>query len=647
MTLRLQLVLTTTLLFLLMFAGVAIISVNNTRHYLVEQMASHAQDTATSLGLSLSPHMKRNDLPSMRSMVDAIFDRGYYRKIEVDSIHGEPMIQRILPVKVEGVPAWFVNFVPLETPDGESVIMSGWRQAAVVHVRSHPGYAYQQLWRNSIDEMRWFALLASITLTLGFILLHFMLRSLREVEKQANAISVREYLIQEKLPWTRDLRRVVEVMNKMSMKVRQMFLEQESLAEMLRAETLLDPVTGIGNRRYFDSRLENLIRSPEEFYSGILFLIVLEDFGEFNEKAGFGAGDDMLRNIAQGLKSMAEERGGGILARFSGANFVLLVPNMVRDEAGQVAERVTSLLRNAFPESESGGIGHVGVAFFGKGMSSSELLSEADMALRTAQSQGPLGWHMFDGNIAKTREAPGANYWRGLLESVIEEEGVVLHFQPVVSSSGDMLHHEVLLRIRRGDELVNAGVFMPMAENLGYSSRLDRLVVKKILELLGGADADKFAINLSIQSVTDHDFLIWLEGRMQSLGRNSASLRFEIPEYDVVRQLQAVDEFIARLGRFGCGFGVDHCGRGFASFGYLGFLKLDYLKIDGSYIRGIERERGNQFLVQAIARIAHEVDIKVIAEAVETVAERDALARLYVDGYKGYLIGKPSDSRTE
>ncbi len=390
--------------------------------------------------------------------------------------------------------------------------------------------------------------------------------------------------------------------------------------------------------------MENLVRSHEEFYSGALFLVAIEGFRDYNGKTGFESGDALLRMIAEGLKAIAQDMRGSILARFSGANFVLLSPNMAPDETGAVAERMTGLLRNAFPESVSSGIGHVGIALFEKGMSSSELLSEADMALRAAQGQGPLGWHRLEGKIERTGDVPGAGYWRSLLKTVIDEESIVLHFQPVVSIGGDdTLHHEVLLRIRRGEELLNAGIFMPMAESLGYSSRFDRLVVKKTLSMLGDNETRKFAVNLSVQSLVEHDFMGWLEDELQLLGNRSGRLRFELPEYDVVRHLDAVNAFIARLGRFGCGFGVDHCGRGFASFGYLGSLKIDYLKIDGSYIRGIGSERGNQFLVQAIARIAHEVDIKVIAEAVETVEERDTLTRLYVDGYKGYLVGKPDE----
>ncbi len=642
MTLRMQLTLTVALLFLLTFVGMSVISVDNARRYLAEQLASHAQDTATSLGLSLSPPMKRNDLPTMTSMVDAIFDRGYYREITVRSIHGKMLIRRNLPVKVEGVPAWFVNLVSIETPEEEALVMSGWRQAAVVQVRSHPGYAYRQLWRNSMDELAWFSALASITLVLGSIAMHFMLRALHAVEKQADAISARDYLIQEKLPWTKDLRQVVEVMNRMSSKVRQSFEEQQKLAEMLRAESYLDPVTGIGNRRHFDVQLANLIHSHEEFHSGAIFMVALAGFGDYNGKAGFEAGDVLLCNVAGGLRAIAEDMKGAVLARFRGATFVLLVPNVGLGEIESIADQLIEKLGPLIPRDQQWKEGalHVGIASFEKGMSASSLLSEADMALRSAQSRGPLGWNRFEGRLA-AEEVRGAGFWREFLEKAVGAEDIRLQFQKVIGQEG-MVHHEVLLRMSHEGELLNAGIFMPMAEGLGYAGRLDRLVISRTLEILRRYKNEKFAINLSAISVSEADFVGWLEERLAGIGRDAARLSFEFSEYDVARHETGIGEMLARISRFGCGFGVDHCGRGFASFGYLAFLKIDYLKIDGSYVRNIDRDRGNQFLVQAISSIAHGLDIRVIAEAVETEAERDILPKLYVDGLQGYLIGKPS-----
>lgn len=633
MTLRAQLSGILALLFALVFAGVSVVSVEGARRYLAEQLASHAQDTATSLGLSLSRPMKQGDLPTMTSMVDAIFDRGYYREITVRSIHGKTLIRRILPVKVEGVPAWFVRLIHLDTPREEALVMSGWRQAAVIEVASHPGYAYQQLWRNSMGELAWLGMLAAATLILGSIAMHFVLKSLRAVENQADAIGARNYVIQKKLPWTKDLRRVVEVMNRMSTKVRQDFEAQQMLADMLRSEVYLDPVTGIGNRRHFDTQIANLVASTEEFYNGALFMIALEGLGPYNQSAGFEAGNVLLRTIAQGLRSLSEDMRGVVLARLSGSGFALVVQDIGLIEAERIADRMSERLTALCGEDI---LAHLGLALFAKGMSVSMLIAEADMALRAAQRNGK--WVRFEGRATVAR---GAEFWKAILEKTAAIGKILLHVQKVMDGGGP-IHHEAFIRMEHEGEILNAGLFMPMAESLGCAGKLDRLVIDQALALLRLHPKEKFAINLSIMTLNEHDFPAWLEGRLKVAGSDAGRLGFEMSEFDVSRHQIDVAKLIGRLKPYGCGFGVDRCGRGFASFGYLASLKIDYLKIDGSYVRNIHLDNGNQFLVQAIAGIAHGVGMRVYAEAVEMEEERATLAKLHVDGFQGFLIGKPA-----
>ncbi len=641
MTLRRQLLLTILLLFFLMFAGVSMISVNNTRHYLVNQMHTSAQDAATSLALSLSSALNENDLKTMNAMVDTVFNRGYFREITVESADGKMLVQRTFPVQVNGVPRWFIDLIPLNMPNAEAYVMPSTLHTAVVVISSHPGLAYQQLWRNSTDQLTWISLVGSGFLILGFIVLHFMLDVLRSVEDQANAICNREYPVQQKLPWTTDLRRVVEVMNRMSIRVKQMFLEQAALTEKLRAETYMDRVTGLGNRNYFNTQVDYQIHDPEKFYGGTLFLLLLDRFKEYNNLHGFEAGDEILVSTAGVLREIEKDAPGSVISRMSGASFALFVPNIDPDASESMAQRLVDALHRV-AEVSTLGIGHVGLALYRKGMSVGKLLAEADMALRTAQSKGEAGWHRLDDALTKAPRIHGADDWRNLFKKVIEEKSIMLQFQTAISTAtGQMLHREVLLRIPdETGELLNAGVFMPMAENLGFSAQLDRLVVVALSKLIADSK-DRFAINLSMNSISDHNFIATLEAILRALDTRANQMMFEFQEYDVVNHVETVQNFISRFQAHGCEFGIDHCGRGFASFGYLRDLKIHYLKLDGSYIREVDNNKGHQFMVQSIAKIAHELDIRVIAEAVETNAERDILMSLYVDGLKGYLIGKP------
>ncbi|MES9905220.1 MAG: LapD/MoxY N-terminal periplasmic domain-containing protein, partial [Sedimenticola sp.] len=298
MTLSKQLIILIAALLLLVFVGTFLISVDNTRDYLEKQLASHAQDAATSLGLSISPHMAEGDLATVRSMTDVIFDRGYYRSIRIEDMKGKPLVDRILPVRIEGVPEWFIERLHLTTPMGESSLMSGWIQAGRVVIKSHPGFAYNQLWQTVAATFWWFIGSLVVVLTIALLLLRWVMKPLGSVERQADAICNREFLILDQLPRTPDLRRIVEAMNRMSAKVKQMLDDLEQLASGLRRQAHQHPVTGLVNKRYFTDTLTNLIRSPEEFSHGVLCLIQLKDFKDYNDRKGYQAGDELLREAA-------------------------------------------------------------------------------------------------------------------------------------------------------------------------------------------------------------------------------------------------------------------------------------------------------------------------------------------------------------
>lgn len=646
MTLSRQLIIVGITLFLLVFAGTFAISVNNTRNYIAAQLESHAQDTATSLGLSLSTAMQQDDRTTMTSMVDAIFDRGYYREIRVVSIDGRPLVERNLKVRIEGVPEWFARLVPLETPHGEALVMAGWRQVGRVTVRSHPGYAYVRLWRESVQTFWLFLGSALAALALGSLLLRLVLRPLKAVEEQARAICNREFPVQERLPWARELRSVVEAMNRMSIKVREMFEEQVRTSERLRAQAYMDPVTGLANRRYFDTHLQHLLRSPDEFAAGALLLIELDDFKRYNEQHGYPAGDRLMREVAAAIGRVCQPL-QCFIARLGGADFAILVPHAGSGEAERMAEQIASALRGLHEQglTEAEGVGHIGIALFRGHETADEFLSEADMALRAAQAKGPNAWHLFEGPALKRADIHDAGYWAERLRKVISDRRIILCFQPVRScrDEGALLHHETLLRIREPDGgLLSAGIFMPMAQKLGLNLELDRLVVSRLKEIAeaGGVDGGRLAVNLSPGTVRDPDFVDWLCGELQRAPSLAARLIIELPERGAVEHLDAARRLAERTGALGVRVSLDHFGRGFASFGYLRNLKIDYLKIDGSYIHGIDQDKDNQFFVQTLARIAHGLDIRIIAESVETRQEWETLQSLEVDGGQGYWVGE-------
>src|SRR5512138_2494935 len=156
MTLYRQLIIFTFLLFLLLFAGTWYAKLESTRSFLTSQLESHAQDTATSLALSISPHVAKKDMTTAEGMINAVFDRGYYQIVKFTDPRQNVLVERVLTVKIENVPHWFIKWIPLKTPEASSDVMAGWNQAGTIYVKSHPGYAYKTLWDDVLSMTFWF-----------------------------------------------------------------------------------------------------------------------------------------------------------------------------------------------------------------------------------------------------------------------------------------------------------------------------------------------------------------------------------------------------------------------------------------------------------------------------------------------------------
>lgn len=650
MTLLRQLILVIVTLFVLLFAGTFAISVSNTKAYLSEQLKTISQDTATSLGLTLSPHFADNEMIVVESMISAVFDSGYYREVTIHALDGKPIIERIAPVNIEAVPPWFIRLFPLDTPRGEALVMAGWQQAGTIHVAASPGQAYITLWTNSLESFWWFLGSSIVTFLLGVLSLHFVLRPLRAVEAQAKAICDREYPVQSTLPWTLELRNVVEAMNRMTTKVKEMFEDQAETIERIRAENYRNHVTGLANRSYFDMQLRYLIGAEDRFLTGALILLEIKDLKRLNEQEGFAKVDALLEGVGKLVREHCARLNGidHFAAHIAGADFSIVLADVTEKHA----EDFVDDLMQALPQLHDTGlidvvdIAHAGVAFY-DGQSITQFLAEADTALRSAQSKGANAWQVHRAAGSDLKQAHSASQWSDILRRILDEKRIVLFSQAVCQATGEkgVHHHEILLRVIDDDgAIVPAGIFIPMAKRLGLIQEIDRLVVREVMARLrqGNTLGGPVAINIFPSSIKDQAFITWLSGELVQAPDIAAQLIFEIAEYGAVEDLTALKTWVNRLRTTGAKTSIDHFGKGFTSFGYLCDTRIDYLKIDGSFITDIANSKDHRFFVESVVKIAHGLDMAVVAEAVESSETAAVLSTLGVDGLQGYGIGVPT-----
>ena len=644
MTLLRQLLIAILALLMMVLAGSLAIGIGHTRSFLDAQLRSHAQDAATSLGLSLSASAAQDDHATIEAMVDALFDSGYYRAVRVVDTDGRALVSRQQADRFDDVPAWFVRLLPLHPPRGEALLMSGWRQLGSVEVTSNPGYAYLELWRTTRDSVGLFGLVAVVAATLAVLGVRILLRPLRATEAQAAAIADREFPIQERLPRSRELRRVVEAMNHMSRKVRTMLDEQIALGERLREQAFRDPVTGLGNRALFDRDLAALLESREAHFQGVLALVQLRHLGHYNATHGYAAGDELLRQAATALRDATGELPAHCLARLTGADFGLLIAVETDDDLAALGQALGEALarlheRGLTPDAD---VGHVGMARRAPHDTPATLLSRADAALRTAQTTAGNAWQL--AREDNGRPARTASAWRTLIGDAVANGRIELYAQPVLQPHDrtGVVHHEVLLRIPADDGLLPAGGFMPMAERLGLAPTVDRAVIGAVLARLQQASAPApLAVNLSPASVGDPQFIDWLLAQLDQHRQVTGRLTFELPEYGASSDTPALRALAGGLAARGCGLGLDHFGRGFNPLGYLAGLKLAYLKVDGRYIQGLASDADSQHFIRTLREVAHGLDCLIIAEGVENAAQLAAVSELRLDGAQGYYLALP------
>jgi diguanylate cyclase (GGDEF)-like protein len=644
MTLLKQLIVLIVALFAFLFCGTVYLNAENSRTFLTEQLTTIAQDSATSLGMQLSPLiLDKNNQVIVERMVDAVFDSGYYREIQIADMEGKTLIFKQAGTRVNQVPDWFIRLFPIETPVGEALMTSGWQQAGTVKIAANPGIAYASLWASSLHALYWYLGASLFTLLVGLVILHFVLRPLRDVEMQALAICNREYPEQAKLPWTLDLRSVVQAMNRMTQKVKEMFAEQAASIERMRAEAYLDSLTGLANRRYFDMHVKQLMEADEPLSHGALMFLEISHLKEINDQKGFRVVDQLLIETAALLKTVVDESAckQAFAARLSGNTFAAFFVDIDQDKAQQLgntlAHRITTLHeRGLTPLSD---VGHVGVAMY-HGQKLKNWLAAVDMALRAAQNDGPNTMHFYAPEGLSGHGSLSASQWKEVLFEALNAQRIELYTQVVNSVEQQLIHQEVFIRLR--DELgeqIPAGLFVPMAKRHGLIQEFDRVVIDMCLRELAKQPNLKLAINLFPASIAHPEFVAWLVGKLSAMPAIATQICFELPEQEAVSQLDDLRRFIEQVGKLGVIVGLDNFGRGFSSFAYLSSLKVHYLKVDGSFTKDIDQNRENQFFMDAIVKIAHGLDLQVIAKSVETPAERAMLESLRVDGEQGFGVG--------
>ncbi len=429
--------------------------------------------------------------------------------------------------------------------------------------------------------------------------------------------------------------------------------EARGITRQMSYQATHDPLTGLVNRREFERRVQErmeLIGRTDG--SSVLCYLDLDRFKVVNDSAGHLAGDGLLRDLAKLLRETV--RDSDTVARLGGDEFGLLLPGCPLDKARQIADglcRKVHEYRYVWKDKVFELGVSIGLVEIGNGSGNLEqLMAAADSACYVAKRQGSHVAVYSAEDETAARES-GEIHWLKTLQSALKDKRFELYSQPITAAFGSSDDQgpamEVFVRLKGDDGIAIAPRdFIGAAEQYRLMSLIDRRVIQTTLTALGNGDIvlpakRSVAINVSGQTLADTQFLEFVVECFDSTGANPAQVCFEISEGAVMANLDFTRRFIGVLHGMGCRFALDDFGSGLGSFANLKNLAIDYLKIDGAFMRNLGRDTVNQEMVTAMMRMARALNIKVIAEQLEDSAAVDAARRIGVDYLQGYAVARP------
>lgn len=428
--------------------------------------------------------------------------------------------------------------------------------------------------------------------------------------------------------------------------------QSRQLAEKLSYQASHDMLTGLINRHEFERRLENtLSRADDEKETHAVFFIDLDQFKLINDTCGHMAGDQLLIQLGNIMREQVRQHDS--VARLGGDEFAILLQYCSPDDARHIADKLRMAIDDfnfAWEERQfkvTASIGVVGIDH--KNTSVADILREADTCCYLAKEKGRNRIQIHQKGDKATAKHQGEMHWVSRIHSGIANKRFVLFGQEIISLNKNHpeKHLELLIRFLNEDgTLTPPGAFLPAAERYGISPKLDRYVVESAFTLLSTNPAllnefDSFCINLSGLSLGDEEVLKNIVTLIKSHPALSNKICFEITETAAISNMQEARYFISQLKRFGCSFALDDFGSGLSSFGYLKSMPVDYVKIDGDFIRDILDDPIDLAMVKSINDIGHLMGKRTIAEFVENDDLKEQLQLMGVDFAQGYGIAKP------
>ncbi len=638
MTLFKQIALLVSMMFLILLAVILANNLRSAAEFQQGQLQTTAQDMATTLGITISNLPEGEDAATLEVLFNAVFDSGYYSRIELHGVDGSLIHGKRREAEIEEVPGWFIDLVPLVPASGSTQVMRGWSQLGQLDLTVHPGFAYRSLYAGLVSTLRWFVLLFLVGMTLLWLVLRYILQPLQRVREQAEAIQANRFVQQEQVPSTVELRRVVEAMNLMVSKVKGIFDDQEQTLQNYQQLLYRDPLTNLGNRRYLLDQLKQGI-ADEAGIHGSMAIVRIAEFERLRERQGYEVSDNLLRILADLMRQAQGEFQADRLSRFNDDEFAFMSQ---QDESG-VEELITALFSEFQQliqrEPDFADIYLVaGIARLDTDEGIGGILSAIDYSLSLADTQGP--WSIEHQRSTGLQLPRGKMMWRAWLEDLLASDQLFLVGQLALGENAQPVQRELFVRARdENDQIVPASAFMPMAASLGMAIDIDKAVFRLIVNNQTVDRSVPLAINLSADFFELAEAQEEFDQLLFSAEQSNSRLCIEASHHVLVQHPVMCAKVAERVRRHGHEFGLDNLDLGL-SLQLLQNAQFNYVKINAQALHDMMRDEHSAGY-QAFKTMTDTMGIRIVAVGVDSEPLFDALRALGIKVLQGNFLDQP------
>lgn len=607
------------------------LSVGSIKAYLEGESQSHAQDTATSLGLSLSPYMADTNDPIIKTMVSAIFDMGYYKEIRLIDTNNKEIISLSNNKEIEGVPSWFVDYLSMSTITAESEISSNWMIRGTVFVTINPSFAYSKLYEQAKTSFYYSLVTFAVSIALLVLLLRITLASLKKINQLALRITEGHFETIESLPWTSEVKNVTLSINIMSRKIEGTIVALNNKLGEMGASLLRDDLSGLYKKAVFETDMMNLLTAYSPAY---LMIVKIDSLPELVREHGNDAIDQLLQAFAEKLKRSVEQHSeAGIKAyRFYGGEFAMLVNNGNIELIESIAKALSNNFAELGEKYSKPDLAHIGVAPVNPVCTTESMLESVHEAYEQALLIGLNSYYIrSDENFARDIFT-----WKELVFNCVDNADYTLSYIGQITSfqTGQLVMEEAFAQVHdKKGQLVAVGPFVSMAERFAKIVDLDRGVINKVLEHMLSKRIDHaIAVNLSTSTIKNAEFRLWLEKLIKNNYAVTKQLVFSFSAYAVAKDVDAYLDFIDAAHQWGSQVMIKRFETQSMSPAITKRLNPNFIRLAREIGDGVSLSRQKYEFVQAMQQIGVLLDIAVLAENVQNDDDYYTLKTIGITG---------------